>query len=108
MPYFLCRLLPPRPSFPADMTEEEKALMARHGAFWRQQAEQGVAIAVGPVMDPAGAWGVAIAETGTMDAMRSIVAADPVVVADLGFSYDLHPMPSLILRVAPQSVCAAT
>jgi len=28
--YFLCRLIPPRPTFAADMTSEEAQVMGRH------------------------------------------------------------------------------
>ena len=62
MPHFLCRLTPPRPSFLADMTDEERALMAAHSRYWRPYVEVGRVAAIGAVADPAGAWGVAIIE----------------------------------------------
>lgn len=37
--YYLCRLLPPRPSFALDMNAEEKAMMGEHAAYWRSMLE---------------------------------------------------------------------
>jgi hypothetical protein len=31
---FVYRLIPPRPSFDLDMTEEEQAIMGRHASYW--------------------------------------------------------------------------
>lgn len=98
MPYFLCRLAAPRPSFPFDMSEGEAALMGEHGRFWQQQAQAGLAVAVGPVLDSAGPWGMAIVEVSDETAAGALVANDPVVLAGCGFSYSIHAIPSLILR----------
>jgi uncharacterized protein len=34
MPHFLYKLIPPRPTFPADLTEEEGAIMQEHFGYW--------------------------------------------------------------------------
>ncbi len=98
MPYFFCRLVPPRPTFPLDATEAETAAMAAHAAYWLAEAGKGTAIAFGPVFEPPGAWGLGVAEADDAEAMRKLTEADPVILAGLGFRYDIHPMPSLILR----------
>ncbi len=98
MPYFCYRLSPPRPGFPADMTPEEQAAMARHGAYWAEQVTAGAAIAVGPVLASDGAFGIAILEASDAEAAAAIVAADPVLRAGLGFGHRLDPMPSLLHR----------
>jgi hypothetical protein len=100
MAYFLCRLSGPRPSFPMDMTPREAALMGEHAAYWQGRAEEGVAIVFGPVMDPAGAWGLCITDTKDEAATRRLVDADPVILAEAGFSYAVAPMPQLGLRAA--------
>jgi hypothetical protein len=56
VPLFLCRLTPPRPSFPADMSDEERAMMGEHVAHWRGLLDEGRVVTLGPVADPAGAW----------------------------------------------------
>jgi uncharacterized protein YciI len=82
MPIHLCRLLPPRPTFPGDMTPREAGLMQEHAAYWQELADRGVALVVGPVLDPAGAWGLAIVDAP--DASRpGPHDADPVVEAGI-------------------------
>jgi hypothetical protein len=80
-----------------DITQAEREAMTRHAAYWSGHAEAGTVIAFGPVMDPKGSWGMAVVETEPETA-KSLTAADPVILAELGFSYDILPMPSLVLR----------
>jgi uncharacterized protein YciI len=103
MAYFHLKLMPPRPSFPQDATAEELAAMQRHSVYWRQKAAAGVAIAVGPVFDPRGAWGMAVIEVDDEEAARATADADPVAQAGLGFHFEVSPIPSLILRPAAPS-----
>ncbi len=98
MPYFLLRLRHRRASFPFDADAAEKAAMAAHSAFWLTQTERGRALAVGPVFDPAGAWGMALVEVADDDEARDLLSKDPVIEADLGFTYEVLPVPSLLLR----------
>lgn len=98
MAYFAMRLRAPRVTFPFDATAEEMALMQAHGAYWHEKAQAGIAIVVGPVMDPAGPFGLAVVEVEDEAGARALGLADPVVAADVGFSYEVMPMPSLILR----------
>jgi uncharacterized protein YciI len=100
MPVFFSRLIPPRSTFPFDMKSVEREAMARHAEHWQTQARRGVAIAFGPVFDPKGAFGIGIAETDSEEDLRALWEADPVIAADLGFTYEIHPMPSVILREA--------
>lgn len=97
MATFLFRLNTPRPTFPADITPAEREAMSRHATYWTGHCEAGTVIAFGPVADPKGAWGMAVAETDA-DTAAALTSADPVIVAGLGFSYDIMPMPSLVLR----------
>ena len=97
MTYFFCKLLPPRPTFPADMTPAEAGLMQQHAGYWRNQLETGHVIAVGPVADPKGTFGVVILQLADGMDPRSLTDNDPVVAAGVGFHYEVHPMPSLML-----------
>lgn len=101
MPHFLCRLNASRPSFPADMTEGEAALMERHAAYWASLVEPGKVVAFGPVLDPAGVWGMALVEVESDEEARALTAADPVILAATGFNYAIHAMPRTIVRSAP-------
>ena len=100
MPYYLCRLSPPRPSFLADMTPDEQALMRAHREYWRSYVEVGRVAAMGAVDDPAGAWGVAIIEADSAAEVESLQARDPVLAVARGFAYQNYPMPTIALRPA--------
>ena len=50
--YFMSKLLPPRPSFPFDMSEAEREVMQRHVAYWTGLLEQGRAILFGRSATP--------------------------------------------------------
>lgn len=97
MGYFLLRLNAPRPTFPFDINNAEKTAMAAHAGFWRSHAGAGIALVVGPVFDPKGAWGMAVIKAESADEAEALGKSDPVVLAGLGFSYDASPMPSVIL-----------
>ena len=95
MAYFLCKLIPPRKTFIADMSPEERALMGEHGAYWRPYVEGGLVIAMGPVADPAGHYGVLIADVASEASLRALQANDPTIVANRGFSFETFAMPLL-------------
>ena len=48
--HYYFKLIPPRPSFPQDMTSEERALMEKHSAYFRQHFDLGKLLLYGPVM----------------------------------------------------------
>nr|WP_272903764.1 YciI family protein [Xanthobacter agilis] len=90
------RLTPPRASFPSDARPAELDAMVAHGAFWQGEADAGRALAVGPVADPDGIWGLALVEVADEAEARALAARDPVIGADLGFTYGVMPLLSLI------------
>jgi uncharacterized protein len=97
MKYFLCRLLPPRPTFAQDMTETEAKVMRAHVAYWTDLAERGTAIVFGPVADPKGVWGVGILEVGDEAQVQSLTANDPVMLEKIGTTYEILPMPRTVI-----------
>jgi len=101
MNYFLYKLMPPRPTFPADMTPAEGILMREHVAYWAALMKQGRVLAFGPVADPKGSYGIGIIQLEDAEDAQALGARDPVIVANAGFGYEVHPMPRLV--VAPSS-----
>lgn len=93
---FLVRLLPPRPSFPMDMTDEERAIMGEHVGYWRQKLAEGVAVAFGPVADPKGAWGLGLLRVPDASLVAAFEAGDPAVASGRGFRYEVLAMPQLV------------
>jgi uncharacterized protein len=90
---FFCKLHGPRPTFPQDTTPAEAQAMQRHVAYWRSFTEKGSVVAFGPVADPGGTYGMLILEIEDEAAARSLLQADPVIEAGIGFRFDMHPMP---------------
>lgn len=98
MPHFFCRLNPPRARFLIDMDEDEQLVMRRHREYWMPRVEIGVVIAMGPVADPSGGYGLAIVEAPSRMALDAMLQSDPAVLSNRGFSYEVFPMPALAAR----------
>ena len=73
--------------------------MRAHADYWLPHLGAGIVVAMGPVADPAGGWGVMIANSPSLGWLQRAQADDPVIKAGIGFVYENYPMPSL--RVAP-------
>lgn len=90
--YFMCKLLPPRPSFMLDMSAQERAVMGAHGQYWREQLAQGRVVVFGPVADPSGGWGLGVVSVPDEAALQALQAGDPAIKADIGLRYETLPM----------------
>lgn len=95
--HYFFKLIPPRPTFPHDMTDQEKVLMDLHSAYCKQQFEAGKLVLYGPVMAPAGAFGLAILEVADESEARQFGESDPSVRGGLN-RWELYPMQVAIAR----------
>jgi len=84
MTTFVFRLKAPRPSFALDMTDEERAIMARHAAHWQSLVDAGQMVVFGPVLDSTGSWGLGVVEAEDEEEIRAFAASDPVVTSGTG------------------------
>jgi uncharacterized protein len=96
-PIFIYKLIPARPTFPADITEAEMGIMRQHAAYWTGLLEQGHAIVFGQVREPAGSWGLAVVEADSSEQVESFGIDDPAVINSLGVA-EVHPMPVATAR----------
>ena len=94
---FLCKLIPPRPTFALDMTEVERKVMQEHANYWKHLTDEGTAIVFGPVLDPKGIWGVAIVELADEQDARILGKNDPVVKG-AGLTFEVYSVPGAIVR----------
>jgi uncharacterized protein YciI len=94
---FLLKLVPPRTTFADDMTPEEGKLMQQHADYWKAQFATGVVLIIGPVLDPKGAWGMAVLETATEEEARTLAMNDPSVKAGLN-KVELSPMRLFLMK----------
>jgi uncharacterized protein YndB with AHSA1/START domain len=90
--YFMVKLIAPRPTFPGDMTADERTAMQAHLAYCKSKLDEGLAIVFGPVADPAGAWGLGVLSVADEAQVRQFVENDPVIKANLGLRYETIPM----------------
>jgi hypothetical protein len=82
------------------MTPAEGAAMQSHFGYWADQMNRGTAAAFGPVMDPRGTYGIGILTVDSQPQARSLCENDPVIKAQLGFSFDVYEMPNAVVRGA--------
>ncbi|HKT41829.1 MAG TPA: YciI family protein [Rhodanobacteraceae bacterium] len=100
MPAFFCKLVPPRPSFAADLSPVEADAMKRHALYWHDLIVRGAVrmFALGLVMDPAGAFGIGVMEREDESAVRTLTDQDPAVTAGIGMHYEIHRMPRGVMH----------
>ncbi|MDE2234994.1 MAG: hypothetical protein KGK44_05525 [Gammaproteobacteria bacterium] len=96
MRYFFCKLHPPRPNFMSDITAAETELMQAHSLYWRGLMAKGLVLAFGPVADPKGGFGIAVVRLADGADARPLADNDPVIRANAGFRFEIHPMPNLL------------
>ncbi|MCW8087457.1 YciI family protein [Sabulicella glaciei] len=88
--HYLFRLLPPRDTFPSDMTPTEAEAMQAHMAYWTRLMGEGRVSGFGPVAGDEGVYGLAVFEAPDDTAAEAVIAADPVLAKSLGFGSVLH------------------
>lgn len=96
--YFVYKLIAPRPTLAQDITAAETELLKIHAKYWSDLADRGIAVLFGPVLDPKGAWGLAVVETNDEAEANRLGVNDPAIKADVGFRFEVYPMPQAILR----------
>lgn len=71
--------------------------MREHVAYWTGLMKRGHVVAFGPVADPRGSYGIGIIRLGEGEDASAFGANDPAILADVGFRFEVHPMPQLVL-----------
>jgi uncharacterized protein YciI len=96
VPAYVYRLIAPRSTFSADMSEEEQATLAEHGRYWKQLMEDGKAVAFGPVHDPAGSYGLGLLIARDLAEAEALRDCDPAIRAPHGLRAEIAPMSRLV------------
>jgi uncharacterized protein len=92
MPHFFLKLVAPRPSFMLDMNDAEKKIMQEHFLYWKGRQDNGDVLVFGPVLEPAGAYGMGIVEAVDEVGARAFAAGDPAIKANCGFNCEIAPI----------------
>ena len=81
--HFYFKLIPPRVTFGADMSVDERALMMEHMRYTREAFDARKILIYGPVMASAGAFGVAVLEMEDAAEVQRFGDEDPSVKAGM-------------------------
>lgn len=95
---YLLRLIPPRRSFASDMSDQEREVMVRHAAYWGEHLRAGRVVIFGPVLDPAGPWGMLALEVKDDNEMNALKDADPVLAGIPGMRMEVLPFLRAVVR----------
>jgi uncharacterized protein YciI len=91
--YFVLHLLPLRPDFAQTMTDDERATMMKHVAYWTEIMNQGKVLAFGPVIDPKAVYGLGIVEVDNEQEVEEFIANDPAGKIN---KYEYFPMRAIV------------
>ena len=91
--YFVLHLLPSRPDFAQTMTDEERAIMTKHVAYWTEIMNQGKVLAFGPVLDPNEVYGLGIISADSEQEVKNFIANDPAAKIN---RYEYFPMKAIV------------
>ena len=94
--YYVARLLGSRPDFRTTLSAEELAMMQRHIAYWRPLMAEGKVLALGPVDDPRGSWGLGLMRVDSEAELLDLQSRDPAVLG--GLHYENLPMARAVWR----------
>jgi uncharacterized protein len=91
--YYVLHLLPLRPDFAQTMTEDERAIMMKHVAYWTEVMNQGKVLAFGPVLDPKEIYGLGIISVDNEQEVKDFIANDPAAKIN---KYEYFPMKAVV------------
>jgi uncharacterized protein len=89
--HFFLKLIPPRPTFAQDMTDQERAVMQEHVNYVGEAFRQGLVLIYGPVMAPEGAYGMAVLEMADAAEVQKYMSEDPSIKSGLN-TFEFYPM----------------
>lgn len=75
--FYLMRFVAHRKTFAQGMTDDERATMGRHVAYWTAEIRAGSVLLFGPVIDPRESWGFGVLRVASEAAAHTLIEADP-------------------------------
>jgi uncharacterized protein len=95
--YFVYKLIPPRPTFPVDITDAEAAIMQQHFAYWKRFEQRGIVVVLGPVLEPSGTWGLGVVAGDDPNDINALGAEDPAVKSGMS-TFEVYAMADPFIR----------
>jgi uncharacterized protein YciI len=93
MPHYFLKLNPRRPTFAQDITDQERAIMQQHIAYWGDLMNKGVVVVYGPVIDPKGVYGMGVIEAESEQHVQELTQNDPAATIN---DYEYYPMRAIM------------
>ena|SRR5580692_3114236 len=87
--HYAIYLIAPRPTFAQDMTPEERGIMQQHVLYFRDLMNKGLVLVYGPVLDPAGVYGLGVVRVDDEAQLNDLIANDPANGLN---RYECYPM----------------
>jgi uncharacterized protein YciI len=84
-------------------SDDDRRREKHHEGAWRlpqSQTETGSIVCHGPVDDPSGGWGLSIFSVNDRQEVERLTQADPIILDDIGASYEILPMKQLRIKGA--------
>jgi len=91
--HYALYLLPSREDFAQTMTDEERAIMMKHVAYWMEMMNQGRVLVFGPVLDPNEVYGLGIVAVEDEQEVKNLIANDPATKIN---KYEYFPMKAVV------------
>jgi hypothetical protein len=89
--HFYVKLIPPRATFPVDMTSDERAIMQQHIDYMSGAFAEGKVPIFGPVLDATYPFGMAVFEAESESEVRGLMEKDPSISSKLN-QFTVMPM----------------
>jgi hypothetical protein len=91
--HFFTKLIASRPTFAQDMSPEEREIMNQHIVYWKGLMAQGKVVVFGPVMDPAGAYGMGVISVADEAEASDLTSKDPATAI---LRHEIYPMRAVL------------
>jgi uncharacterized protein YciI len=91
--FFVLYLIPSRPDFAQTMSEEERAIMMSHVAYWTKIMNEGKVLTFGPVLDPREIYGLGIISADNEEEVKEFISNDPAAKIN---RYEYFPMNAVV------------
>ncbi|MCL2711969.1 MAG: YciI family protein [Methanomassiliicoccaceae archaeon] len=89
--YFAVIFPNPRPTFPRDLSDDEKKIVEEHRKFWRVLIDEGRGIISGPILKPNAAFGFSVLTADSAEHAASLVKDDPMQLINRYEIYQMMP-----------------
>ncbi|MGE5536766.1 MAG: YciI family protein [Acidobacteriota bacterium] len=74
------------------MSDDERRIMQEHVDYWKARLDRGDVVVFGPVLDPAGSFGMGVISAADETGARAFAENDPAVKSNCGFKCEIHVM----------------